>query len=406
MRSFDAPCLRTTERRRGRHSRVPPLLLAALLVAASLALPSRVAAVDPLWSTLSGTITVTQHETKAYVDDPAGQAGEFTYRTTFDVALEYMPDLSTPDYMRWRQPQAPFHQEYHWRQTSYGGDCSVASYALTTADGDVSGTTSSYGDMFRLDQLGGAGGARLSIGTSDFVNREFIQCGEAYDWPGPLLSDNPALGVEPFGCPLQYQWTVGSYTHDARDVRFTANCSDSWTGDDPGLAKTYTVTVTADLHATCLAANGCADVGGSVYRPDGRVRAGTSGAWIGNDSYQTAATTQVAKAAAKRGRTATISVSVQNDGTAADRITVRASGAQVSGYTVRYYHGATDITSAVTKGTFRTPRLAPGKTYLITAKIKVANSARAGSKVKRVLTLKSVGDGVTRDVVGLQVRRT
>jgi hypothetical protein len=93
-------------------------------------------------------------------------------------------------------------------------------------------------------------------------------------------------------------------------------------------------------------------------------------------------------------------ISIQNDGSAADRFKVKATGA-ASAWTVTYSRGTTNITSAVVAGTYRTPSLAPGATYLIHAKIVInynPNPNLSGS-VTRLVTIRSVTSSTKLDAV-------
>jgi hypothetical protein len=56
---------------------------------------------------------------------------------------------------------------------------------------------------------------------------------------------------------------------------------------------------------------------------------------------------------------------------------------------VKYYRGTTDITTKVVAGTYLTSSLAPGGTFVITAKVTVKSTATLGSKVTRLVTLTS-----------------
>ena len=135
------------------------------------------------------------------------------------------------------------------------------------------------------------------------------------------------------------------------------------------------------------------------YLPDGRIRRGT-GAYIGNDIYDATGAREVKTVAAAPGSTITFGISVQNDSAVhSDSFTLLASGTASDMYKVTYFKGTTNITAAIVAGTYTTPALAPGATYLITAKVKVTASAAAGSSVTRVLTITSLGDGTKQDAV-------
>jgi hypothetical protein len=145
--------------------------------------------------------------------------------------------------------------------------------------------------------------------------------------------------------------------------------------------------------------------GGGSARPDARLRSGTSGPFVGNDIYSTTGANQSRRGSAPPGRTVIFQVSLQNDGSRAGRLTLRARGAKVPGYDVRYIAGSRDITAAVIAGTWRSPSLAPGATTLVTVRITVKRQAVRGSSVTRTLTA-GLTAGSSVDVVKLTARRS
>lgn len=152
----------------------------------------------------------------------------------------------------------------------------------------------------------------------------------------------------------------------------------------------------------------------AARRPDGRVRLQKynstvySTAWKGNNIYNTTATGQKVTApffsTSPGSETWTFGISIQNDGSTSDRSKVQATGTARTGWTVRYFHGSTNITSAVVGGTFRTPLLAAGATYLIKAKVTRAADGFYSGDVARLITLTSVGDGTKKDAVMLVMK--
>jgi hypothetical protein len=122
------------------------------------------------------------------------------------------------------------------------------------------------------------------------------------------------------------------------------------------------------------------------------------GPWLGNNIYnatgahQTAVEVAIGSAMAL-GTYYTFGISIQNDGSATDRFRVKATGAP-SAWVVTYSRGTTNITSAVVAGTYRTPSLAPGATYLIHAKI-----ASQSPSVARLVTIRSVANSTKLDAV-------
>jgi hypothetical protein len=147
------------------------------------------------------------------------------------------------------------------------------------------------------------------------------------------------------------------------------------------------------------------DNDGPTRQPDGRIRLGTTGAFVGNNIYNTTGLSQNVIGAAKKGKTITFTISIQNDGHGADSFRLLASGPASALYTISYFHGTTNITAAVVAGTFTTPSLKAGKAYLITVKVKVKATATVGSSVTRLVTISSVGDGTKQDAVSFIGKR-
>ena len=135
-----------------------------------------------------------------------------------------------------------------------------------------------------------------------------------------------------------------------------------------------------------------------VRKPDGRVNVGT-GAYVGNNVYNTTGASQNRTGSALRGQSVSFHISIQNDGTSADRFKVKATGTATTRYTVAYYHGATNITTKVVAGTYLTPSLAVGAAYLITAKVTVKSTATVGSSVTRLVTITSAASSTKKDAV-------
>jgi hypothetical protein len=143
----------------------------------------------------------------------------------------------------------------------------------------------------------------------------------------------------------------------------------------------------------------------SPRRPDGRIRLG-GGTLVGNNIYNRTGINQTRTGSATPGHVITFGISGQNDSNVAERIRFAASGTVVNGYTIRYFNGSTDITSAVNAGTYQSPLLAVGGTFLITAKVTVKAAAATGSSVSRLVTVRSVGDPTRSDVVKFVAKRS
>jgi hypothetical protein len=185
------------------------------------------------------------------------------------------------------------------------------------------------------------------------------------------------------------------------------------------LTAAYVVVMLAMLLGvtTSSALAGAAPAAGR--QPDGRIRLQKityelfptetySRPWIGNNIYNTTADGQTARESwydtTPGWQTWIFGVSVQNDGTSNDRIRLQATGTPLEGWTVKYFRGTTNITSAVVGGTFTTPLLGPGEEQVI--KVKVTRDADYfdTGHLRRLISLTSVGNPNKSDAVKLVMR--
>lgn len=155
---------------------------------------------------------------------------------------------------------------------------------------------------------------------------------------------------------------------------------------------------------------------GTVRRPDGRIRLQKyqsdfntivyTKPWKGNNIYNTTGAQQTAKTIFYSTTPGTVrwtfGVSVQNDGSASDRFKLRATGVVLAGWTVRYFRGTTNITSAVVAGTYQTSSLAPAAKYKITVVVTRLESGFDGD-FARLVTSRSVADPTRKDAVRLRL---
>ena len=141
-------------------------------------------------------------------------------------------------------------------------------------------------------------------------------------------------------------------------------------------------------------------------RPDGRVRLGKSGPYLGNNVYNTTGRHQSISGAASVGGSVAYQVSIQNDAKAfRDRFTVTVSGVFAPGFDVRYLTGAADITTSVDAGTYTTRAVAAGGKTLVTVIVHVGHRAAIGSESELMVTLTSVSDPEVSDTVRITARR-
>ncbi len=229
-------------------------------------------------------------------------------------------------------------------------------------NGNVDALAVSGTDLF----VGGGFTDAASIATADYVAK----------WNGSAWS---ALGANGSGNGALNDWVYGLA------ISGTNLYMGGWFTDAAGIA-------TADYVAKW-------GLGTAVVRkPDGRIRLGT-GAFAGDNVYNTTGAGQSKTGSAAKGKTISFGISIQNDGSSPDIFKIKATGTAANAYTVKYFRGTTDITAAVVAGTYKTTSLAQAATYLITAKVTVKSTAAAGSSVTRLVTITSVGNSTRKDAV-------
>ncbi len=134
------------------------------------------------------------------------------------------------------------------------------------------------------------------------------------------------------------------------------------------------------------------------YRPDAQVRVGTTGTYTGNNVHNTTAAGQQVSATNARGTTRTFTVNLQNDGGLSDSFALRGPGSS-TGFTVRYFAGTTNITTAVVNGTYRLNGIAAGAARSIQMRVTVGSGAAIGAVKSSLVTATSVNTGSPADAV-------
>jgi hypothetical protein len=169
-------------------------------------------------------------------------------------------------------------------------------------------------------------------------------------------------------------------------------------------SKTFTVTLT-DVHGTVSTETNSYTVTvappspSTTGKPDARIASPAPA--VGDDVY--GGTKQKKKQKVSVGKKATYTVSLQNDGTGADRLKVL-GGKTANGFKVKYVGpDGTNITKAVVAGTFLTPSLANGATYDVKVIVKVTK--KAVKKLKVPVRATSVATPAASDAVLLLTKR-
>ncbi|HKA07422.1 MAG TPA: hypothetical protein VKD71_09210 [Gemmataceae bacterium] len=143
-------------------------------------------------------------------------------------------------------------------------------------------------------------------------------------------------------------------------------------------------------------------------KPDNLIKLSSESTYLGNNVYNTDATSQTKNQNVPAGLTGVFHIMVQNDGTATDSFTVRGAGSS-AGFTVTYYtglSGGTEVTSAVTAGTYKVSNLAAGANQIIRVVITVAQNTALNTIKDCLVTSTSVADTTKQDAVKARVTVT
>lgn len=138
-----------------------------------------------------------------------------------------------------------------------------------------------------------------------------------------------------------------------------------------------------------------------VRKPDNLIKASGDASYLGEDIFNTDGTGQTRSLSIRAGRSATFIVNTENDGSATDTFTLLGAGSS-SPLSVKYYSGAsggTDITSAVTAGTYKLSNVAAGGSQYIHFVVTAAKNARSGTSRGLLVIAISAADTTKRDAV-------
>ena len=142
-----------------------------------------------------------------------------------------------------------------------------------------------------------------------------------------------------------------------------------------------------------------------VRQPDNLIKASGDASYLGEGIFNTDGTGQTRSLSIKAGRSATFIVNTQNDGSATDTFTIQGAGSS-SPLSVKYYSGTsggTDITSAVTAGTYTLSNVAAGSSQYIHFVVTAATNAPSGTSRGFLVTAISAADATKRDAVKASV---
>ena len=259
--------------------------------------------------------------------------------------------------------------------------------------GYIGGSLSDYGGGIAVD----ASGSAYVTGHTTSPQTTFPETG------GPDLTHNGLTDafiakVNASGTGLVYAGYLGGSGDDnGVGIALDASGGAYVAGDTVSTQATFQVTGGPDLTQ-----NGSKDAFVAkvvAERPDGHVKLG-GGGYIGNGIYNTTAAGQTKTAKVAKGKSATFTFKVENDGST-DGINV-AGSASNSKFKATYLEGTTDITTDVVGGSYAVNGLANGAFDELTLKVKLSKRAKGSASFLIMLT--SQGDGSMKDAVKAVVK--
>ncbi|MFM1767473.1 MAG: hypothetical protein RJA22_2 [Verrucomicrobiota bacterium] len=134
-------------------------------------------------------------------------------------------------------------------------------------------------------------------------------------------------------------------------------------------------------------------------QPDALVKLSNDAAYLGNNVYNLTGTSQTRSATVAKGKSLTFFFQIQNDGGATDSFTVQGPAGS-AGFTVKYLQGSsgsTDITTAVTAGTYAVNNLAASGSQVFRAVITSSRTAALGAAQHCLVTVTSKADTTRKD---------
>jgi len=138
----------------------------------------------------------------------------------------------------------------------------------------------------------------------------------------------------------------------------------------------------------------------ALMLPDARIATVSTGPFTGNNVFSATAAGESRSRTVSHRHTGTFYVSIQNDGLVSASFTVKGTGS-ARGYTVRYYRGATSVTTAVKAGTYSTGSIAARSA--ITLKVVVSVAGSSAASVSYLVKATSVS-GTPADAVKVKVK--
>jgi alpha-tubulin suppressor-like RCC1 family protein len=139
--------------------------------------------------------------------------------------------------------------------------------------------------------------------------------------------------------------------------------------------------------------------------PDVLVKRSTDTSYRGEGVFNATGAWQSVRSKVSRGASASFSIQIQNESTSTDSFLAKGCG-DSPGFSVRYWAGSANVTSAVVSGSYATGTLAPSEQAFLSAKVSVRSTATVGDVKSCLLTVISQASPSKEDAVGFKVEVT
>lgn len=250
-----------------------------------------------------------------------------------------------------------------------------------------------------------SGNVYVSSGVTNQVT-EYTSAGDVVTaWGGPgaaegQFDDPRGLATDPSGRVYVADLNNSRVQVFAADGNFVTSIGTYGTGNAQFIYPSGTTlnAIGNTLYVADLANNRIQRFMWERPRPDGRIRRGATGTYVGDNAYNNTGVSQTQSGSAVRGATVTYFASIQNDSAIADEIQLRGTGTN-NRFTVTYQANGAAITGQVTAGTYHTPLLKPGQTVTVKIRVTVRQIAPAGARLTATLKATSAADAARSDTV-------
>jgi hypothetical protein len=166
-----------------------------------------------------------------------------------------------------------------------------------------------------------------------------------------------------------------------------------------GLASNFSMSFPA--YSATVIAFGAGTPPPPVRQPDLLIKASGDTNYIGDNIFNSDGTNQTRSLSVKAGSSVTFDIELQNDGSASDSFTIAGTGPSGS-FAAKYFtgtSGGTDISTAVTSGTYTVSNLAAAASQVIRLVVTPGHKTASGSSQSFLITATSSADTTKRDAV-------